>query len=48
MADPASIPELVSDCAALLAARDRLAGGASLNWSSDRPIEEWDGVTLSE
>ena len=46
--EPANSPELVSDCASLLAARDRLAGGVGLNWSADRPIEEWDRVTLSE
>ena len=37
---------LVSDCEALLAARDTLAGSASLNWSADVPIAEWDGVTV--
>ena len=29
---------LVSDCGMLLAARDTLAGTASLNWSADTPI----------
>ena len=37
---------LISDCEALLAARDTLAGDATLNWSADRPIEGWDGVTV--
>ena len=37
---------LVSDCEALLAARDALAGTATLNWSTGRPIAEWDGVTV--
>ena len=37
---------LVSDCEGLLAARDTLAGNATLNWSADRPITEWDGVRL--
>lgn len=35
---------LVSDCKALLASRDTLAGTATLNWSSDTPITEWDGI----
>ena len=35
---------LVSDCKALLASRDKLAGTATLNWSSDTPITEWDGI----
>ena len=35
---------LVSDCEALLAARDTLAGTGSLNWSAGTPIEEWDGI----
>ena len=35
---------LVSDCEALLAARDALAGTATLNWSSDTPITGWDGI----
>ena len=42
---------LVSDCEALLAARDVLAlpnndGEPGLNWSSDTPIAAWDGVGL--
>ena len=37
---------LVSDCDALLAARDVLAGSATLNWSATLPIADWDGVTL--
>ena len=37
---------LVSDCEALLEARDTLAGSATLNWSEDTPISAWEGVTL--
>ena len=37
---------LVADCEVLLAARDTLAGTASLNWSLDTPITGWDGVTV--
>ena len=35
---------LVSDCEALLAAEDALAGAGSLNWSADTPITDWDGI----
>ncbi|MCY4529861.1 MAG: leucine-rich repeat domain-containing protein, partial [Chloroflexi bacterium] len=39
-------PGLKSDCVALLAARDVLAGTATLNWSTDTPIADWSGVVL--
>ena len=39
--------QLVSDCDALLAARDTLAGAGSLNWSGDTPMTRWQGVRLS-
>ncbi len=35
---------LASDCEALLAWRDTLAGTATLNWSADTPITDWDGI----
>ena len=35
---------LVSDCEALLEARDTLAGTGSLNWSADTPIAQWHGI----
>ena len=35
---------LVSDCEALLEARDALAGTGSLNWSENTPITDWDGI----
>ena len=38
--------EIQSDSEALLAARDKLAGDAALNWSADIPIPSWDGVTV--
>ena len=44
--DPAVTPGLVSDCEVLLALRDRLAGSIELNWTTDRPINEWEGVGL--
>ena len=43
----ANNPGLVSDCNALLSARDALAGSATLNWSASTPIVDWDGVTVA-
>lgn len=34
------------DIQALLAARDTLSGGSTLNWSEAVPIAHWDGVTI--
>ena len=45
--DAANNPGLVSDCEALLSAREALVGNtgnAELNWSADTPIREWDGI----
>ena len=42
----ASNPGLVTDCEALLAARDTLAGSGTLNWSRSTAIGSWDGVTV--
>ena len=38
---------LMSDCEMLLAARDTLAGAASLNWAADNLVTLWDGVTVA-
>ena len=38
---------LVSDCEVLLGLRDTLAGSATLNWSVDSPIADWEGVILA-
>ena len=46
VSEGASSSELVSDCNALLAVRDILAGSATLNWSVEVPITEWEGVTV--
>ena len=46
VADADNNPGLVSDCEALLAARDTLAGTATLNWSASTHISEWDGIVL--
>ena len=45
--DPDANPGLVADCAALLEVQQALAGGGALNWSVDRPMSEWDGLTLA-
>ena len=37
---------LVADCVTLLAIRDTL-GATSLNWRADLPIDQWQGVTVS-
>ena len=37
---------LMADCGTLLAARDSLAGTATLNWSTDTPIADWSGVVV--
>ena len=46
VADAPNNPGLVSDCDTLLAARDTLAGSASLNWSASTLIDQWDGITV--
>ena len=38
---------LAGDAAALLSARDALAGSATLNWSEDIPVDAWRGVTVN-
>ena len=43
---PADNPGLVSDCEALLAARDTLADSGSLDWADNTPIVEWEGITV--
>ena len=46
VSNPQDNPGLVADCKALLQARDRLAGSATLNWSGDRAITYWDGIII--
>ena len=43
---PRSNPRLVRDCSVLLAARDTLAGTASLDWSADTDINDWQGLRV--
>ena len=45
--EPAANPGLVADCATLLGLRDALRGSAALNWSGDRALGAWDGVTVA-
>ena len=45
--DAADNPGLVSDCEALLSARDTLAGTATLNWSANTRITAWNGVEFT-
>ncbi len=47
VASPSDNHGLVSDCNSLLGALDGLKGSASLNWSTEVVIEDWDGVTVS-
>lgn len=45
--DPTKNPGLVEDCGTLLRVRDELTGtSTTLNWSADRPMAAWEGVTL--
>ena len=45
--NPANNPDLVADCATLLALKDTLAGASgNLNWSADIRISDWGGVTI--
>ena len=44
--NPAGKPGLVADCKTLLGLQSALAGTAPLNWSADRAMDTWDGVSL--
>ena len=43
--DQVDNPDLMLECAALLASKDELAGTADLNWDTATAIGSWDGVT---
>ncbi len=43
---PNDNPNLLLDCAALLRAKDALRGTGALNWSHERQITTWNGVTV--
>ena len=44
---PEANRNLVLDCATLLLVRDALGGTAELNWTSNRPLDQWDGLYVS-
>ena len=44
--NPGSNPALVRDCEALLTLRDTFTVRVFLNWSADKPITEWEGITV--
>ena len=44
--NPTDNPGLVADCAALLGAKRAFVSDVPLNWLADRPITEWEGVTI--
>ena len=46
VSDAAIEPGLVSDCETLLAARDELAGTATLDWSANSAMTAWKGVAM--
>ena len=43
---PGDNPGLLGDCTVLLTAESALAGDATLDWDADRPMTEWEGVTI--
>ncbi len=46
-ANPRRAPGLVEDCRILMEARAVLGGIVTLDWAFDRPLREWEGVTLA-
>ncbi len=45
---PQDHPGLVANCEVLLDLRDRLAGDRGLNWSTDIPITQWEGISVGD
>ena len=43
---PESNPELVRDCVALTSTRDILAKEVPLNWGTEVPMDQWNGITI--
>ena len=43
---PESNPGLVRDCVALTSTRDILAKEVPLNWGTEVPMDQWDGITI--
>lgn len=46
MPNPLTNPGLVSDCETLLRVKDALRGTDPLNWSADRAVTSWEGITV--
>ena len=46
VSDAANNPDLVDDCAALLALWTRLKDSTHANWTDERPLGTWEGVAL--
>ena len=46
-ANPRRNPGLVEDCRGLMEARAVMGGVVVLDWAFDRPLREWEGVTLA-
>ena len=46
VANPNDNHGLVSDCNSLLGGLDRLRGSATLNWSTELPLQDWEGLTV--
>ena len=44
--NPGSNTALVKDCEALLTLRDTFTDSVFLNWSADKPLTEWEGITV--
>ena len=47
VANPRRAPGLVEDCRILLEARAVMGGVITLDWAFDRPLHDWEGVTLA-
>ena len=45
VADQTATPRLMTDCMALLEAKDTLRGTGTLNWSTATAIANWDGIS---
>ena len=45
--DQIATSQLLLDCIALLEAKDALRGAGTLNWSADKAITTWDGVSTN-
>ena len=44
--NPAGNPGLLADCGALLTAKRGFVSDVPLDWEADRPITEWEGITI--